>query len=1493
MIVFPQLKVWPATVDIRVASSLDDAEEKLSDGSVDRSSSDLDMVYSDAEQIVGICFQNVTVPRSVLITNAYIEFETGEKGNEPTNLIFRGEAVDNAHFFHPYTKDISKRPATSAYVHWNNIPPWDTVNEKQQTPDLSSIVQEIVDRSEWSVGNAMVFIITGSGKRTVKSFDGRHKAAPLLHIEYQSGLMDIRVCQSSDDAEEHNDGRISLYGRDLNLVFNDSEHAAGIRFQDVDVPRGALITTAYLEFEASEAESDKATLIIKGEANDDALTFNNSIENITDRTVTHSAVSWLHIPPWGTLSEIYKTPDLSPIVQEIVGRSGWSRKNAMVFIINGSGRRIVKSYDGKSTAGPVLHIEYTEGNSPYISVNKNTLRNICSQGNDIISDSFILNNTGSDTLRYVISDDKDWISCSPKRGRLAAGDSVIITLDYSMALLDVGTHEGTIKVTDPFAPNSPLDIDVSVTIQPLRKPASCGHTPVYTENLVSPAILILLDLSDSMQTLMPIWGDPEENPRTPDLKGIVQEIIDRPGWKQGNAMAFIIAGSGHRTAESYDGTSGSAPLLHLEYTCSGKLEETDIRVSRSSDDAEEKHTGSMFLASTDLELVNDMGSDQTIGIRFKNIPIPKNTVIKNAFIEFVAEEGQSEPTSLTIRGEALDNPPTFSSSAGNISRRSLTNAYVSWNNIPEWIVSIKLSRIDIAKFVIGTLVADKDIAWGYGTWCSRRSVGYTSDIDYTKIHVRCESNDPDHQKNLQNSISQTSGNAYARTPFAHSLIAAKKYFLGQKKDKDGIGNSFRDIACQPKFLITITDGLGNVGSTDTIIRQYLGELCDIGVTPIAVGFGLNDATQIRIMAQISDERGRSSDDLFVLHNELNGTGRPFLAYNEDELMENLAKITGKIKAQKFHGSTPVLTTSSDHGDIFTVAEFDSTDWSGDLVAYTYNNKTMGRSPIVWRASEAIPIVRKVFTMDPSDSNRVIPYTDSVLDNDNWLCKDIGDIIDSTPVIIGDPPFYYTFDGYERWKKGITRNPIVYVGANDGALHAFMLSDGTEQWAFFPRSSQAKLDKADDPVYDQCSNDYCHQYFVNGSPQVGDIYTGTSWMTILVCGLGEGGESYFALDLTHGRPFGETKGARHLWEFTDSELGQTWSNPGIDRIKNGTGTEWGVFFGSGYDIADQNKKEAYLYGIEAHNKTPLWNNGSNNINRIKISSTVLKDDALSSPLVADLDADYKGDRIYVGNLYGTMYRIVDIGKGEYPKISKLFHFGHTSHITPIRAKAAYAYAVDDGSIWVYFGTGRYETQEDKTSMTQQYFFGLKETMGSFPTYSLNNLSRLHVKKMEYMDPETHETQQVKIVEGENDLKESWALLLEGSSSTLPGSERVTEQPLVVAGIVFFSTFVPDRNICAGSGDTWLYALDYETGMPPITPVFDLNKDSVCDDKDLIIDERGMKRKIAAIHVGTGLDSKPVFYKDNLFITTTNKNVVALKVNLPESMATVTSWKDCTI
>ena len=178
-----------APIDVRVAASSDDAEESTS-GSVNRSSSDLELVDegSNIDQIVGMRFNGVGIPQGAAILNAYLQFQVDEKDSGSVLLDIRGQNADNATTFTSSTGNISSRPTTGNVVSWAP-PPWTSTGEAgpdQRTPDLSAIIQEIVNRPGWVANNSLVIIITGSGERTAESYNGSSSAAPLLHVEYVS-----------------------------------------------------------------------------------------------------------------------------------------------------------------------------------------------------------------------------------------------------------------------------------------------------------------------------------------------------------------------------------------------------------------------------------------------------------------------------------------------------------------------------------------------------------------------------------------------------------------------------------------------------------------------------------------------------------------------------------------------------------------------------------------------------------------------------------------------------------------------------------------------------------------------------------------------------------------------------------------------------------------------------------------------------------------------------------------------------------------------------------------------------------------------------------------------------------------------------------------------------------------------------------------------------------------------------------------------------------
>ena len=243
-------------------------------------------------------------------------------------------------------------------------------------------------------------------------------------------------------------------------------------------------------------------------------------------------------------------------------------------------------------------------------------------------------------------------------------------------------------------------------------------------------------------------------------------------------------------------------------------------------------------------------------------------------------------------------------------------------------------------------------------------------------------------------------------------------------------------------------------------------------------------------------------------------------------------------------------------------------------------------------------------------------------------------------------------------------------------------------------------------------------------------------------------------------------------------------------------------------------------------------------------------------------------------------------------------------TAFRGKAAFAYGEGCGNGWVYFGTGKYEIQADKTNTTTQYFFGLQDPPAKGVSTYASNDARIKTIQAKFFTTQINgQDRTIRIYDGSNPDNDPWKMELysgQFSGPSAAGSERVFTKPLVVNGIVFFTTFIPDQNVCAGSGETWVFAVQYNTGLPPSFPIFDLNGDGLYDDKDMV-EVNGEKVVPIGIFVGRGKGSHPVLHKDTLFITTTGDGLDALTRNggsggltpIPfnnlNSRVTVNSWK----
>lgn len=177
----------PVGISTRIAASADDAEEFVGTHKVNLTSTDLEFTTDPGDptdtQLVGMRFTGVQVPPGATIARAYIELAVDEATTGGTSLSFAAEASDAPAPFQAVERDLSQRVRTTARVTWDDVPDWTTVGRLWRTPNLAPIVQEIVNRPGWRVGQAIVFLVEGGGRRTAVSFDGSPEHAPRLHIE--------------------------------------------------------------------------------------------------------------------------------------------------------------------------------------------------------------------------------------------------------------------------------------------------------------------------------------------------------------------------------------------------------------------------------------------------------------------------------------------------------------------------------------------------------------------------------------------------------------------------------------------------------------------------------------------------------------------------------------------------------------------------------------------------------------------------------------------------------------------------------------------------------------------------------------------------------------------------------------------------------------------------------------------------------------------------------------------------------------------------------------------------------------------------------------------------------------------------------------------------------------------------------------------------------------------------------------------------------------
>jgi type IV pilus assembly protein PilY1 len=632
------------------------------------------------------------------------------------------------------------------------------------------------------------------------------------------------------------------------------------------------------------------------------------------------------------------------------------------------------------------------------------------------------------------------------------------------------------------------------------------------------------------------------------------------------------------------------------------------------------------------------------------------------------------------------------------------------------------------------------------------------------------------------------------------------------------------------------------------------------------------------------------------HAAINGRGRFLPAANAGALNDAFESILAPLGSEPSKSRTSISANASKISTSTTAyrAGYDTGDWSGMLTASRFGEKAQLQNETIWDARVLLDermaetgahVTREVLSFSSTEAGGSgIPFLwdslsvaqqdalagaansaadeekkthgQGVLDflrgdrseegpgGDDFRERDhvLGDIVGSSLWYAGQPSSGFTRDAYASFAAK-PRKAMVYVGANDGMLHAFDAEDGIEAFAYVPAGLYGT---ADAPVLKRLSEQaYLHRYYVDGSPFVADIYMGSDdsepkenfWKSVLVGTLGAGGRGYFVLDVTNPENVLERDAASVVLADTtalaDDDLGHQFQQPALDsfsrravQVASLNNGRRALILGNGYN--SKNEKAIlwihYLDGDKSILKIPA-----------PASQVAGAANGLSAPRPMDRNGDGQIDIVYAGDLLGNLWKF-DLSGAESSswkaldssatasglKKLPLFAAGVTQPIT------AAPVVVDHpmGGYMVVFGTGQLFAQGDESTTSAQYLYGIWDRAGavsdavaltdlvqqSIDTETVNDLSAEAGEARFGTEFRTVSNNSVRY-RGESG-KRGWYLQLP------TGKERIVYPGDVLSSSVgLFSTTIPgtaaDRVDCTPGtpDDGWTLLIDFFSGSAP--------------------------------------------------------------------------------
>lgn len=626
--------------------------------------------------------------------------------------------------------------------------------------------------------------------------------------------------------------------------------------------------------------------------------------------------------------------------------------------------------------------------------------------------------------------------------------------------------------------------------------------------------------------------------------------------------------------------------------------------------------------------------------------------------------------------------------------------------------------------------------------------------------------------------------------------------------------------------------------------------------------------------------GFALDHALLEQTARDGNGQYYTASNAEQLATALESALSDI-------SDKVATTSSaavsqgvlSVDTLAIIPEFNSRYWTGDLKAYRFDtdptSPTYLQFKTAWQSASALlgTGTRHIITRNAgkgvpfrwdrlsntqkgllgNSGSDLVGFIRGDRSNEGTLFRKreglLGDIVYSSPQYVGAPNFRYDNADYRRFReKYKDRKHVLYVGANDGMLHAFDAESGKELFGFIPQAVMGQLKELADKGYE-------HRFYVDGTPTILDAEINGKWRSVLVGGLNRGGQSIYALDVTDPTTFKESNAASmFLWEFADADLGYSFSRPAIVQLQDGT---WAAVFGNGYNSTEADGQasttgDAVLFIVDLATGKLLY----------KLSTGEgSKDDplgdrpnGLATATPVDLNGDGRADFVYAGDLFGNLWRF-DLKGLKKPSnngkpvtnASSLVFVACSNNTNTCAAadrqpitSAPTVGRHPAGGVMVHFGTGKYLEPSDKTDvgsgLQSLYAIWDKPEATGKKTVSRKDLLAQRIIPASQIVKKTGQNYDVRVVSADTpdwSKHRGWYLDLDQ-----PTSERIVRKPILRNGKIIYTSLLPvldSSDPCVSESQSWLMELNATTGGALGYANFDLNGDGRFDEKDWVLDK----------------------------------------------------------